>query len=98
MTDKKLIKRDIITSVAKALGLPTPEAKVVVQSVFDNISLALEKDESVNISLFGKFIIQRKVAREVIMPASGNIVPVPARKRVGFKCSDLMKERINEKS
>jgi len=51
--------------------------------------------EDVLISGFGKFSVKKKAPRKGRNPATGEGLPLDARTVVVFRCSPVMRERIN---
>jgi integration host factor subunit alpha len=55
----------------------------------------LEKGEDVLISGFGKFCIKNKKERRGRNPATGDDMMLSQRQVVTFRCSHLLREKIN---
>ncbi|MBI5208908.1 MAG: HU family DNA-binding protein [Elusimicrobia bacterium] len=77
---------DIIKAVAKVLSTKGEAAKAV-ETTFETIRLALNKDEKVVISNFGTFRVRHRQQRVGRNPKTGQQVAVPPRKGVRFKAS-----------
>ena len=77
---------DIIKAVAKILSTKG-EAIRVVETIFETIRLALNRDEKVVISNFGTFRVKTRQARQGRNPKTGQSVTVPPRKGIRFKAS-----------
>ena len=77
---------DIIKAVAKVLTTKG-EATRAVETTFDTIREALNKDEKVVISNFGTFRVKHRKQRQGRNPKTGESVMVPERKGVRFKAS-----------
>lgn len=56
---------------------------------------SLERGEDVLISGFGRFCVRRKHQRTGRNPQTGESMPLPSRTVVTFKCSGVLKEKIN---
>ena len=57
----------------------------------------MESGEDVLISGFGKFCLKDKKERRGRNPYAGNDLILDARRIVTFKCSNLMRDKINGK-
>jgi integration host factor subunit alpha len=56
----------------------------------------MENGEDVLISGFGKFCVKEKRARRGRNPATGDDMMLGERKVVVFRCSNILREKINE--
>ncbi|MBI4679441.1 MAG: HU family DNA-binding protein [Elusimicrobia bacterium] len=77
---------DIIKAVAKVLSTKGEAAKAV-ETTFETIREALNRDEKVVVSNFGTFRVRRRAQRTGRNPKTGQQVAVPPRKGVRFKAS-----------
>ena len=91
-----LTKNDIVSTVHE-LGFTKKKSVDIVESLLEIIKTSLASGDDVLISGFGKFCVNRKAARRGRNPATGEELPLPPRRVVTFKCSGLLKERINGK-
>ncbi len=91
-----LTKADLIDSIHSALDLPRQNCSEVVESMLEMIKAALESGEDVLISGFGKFCIKEKNKRKGRNPVTGEDLMLAARKVVLFKCSGVLRDKINE--
>jgi len=57
---------------------------------------ALEDGEDVLVSGFGKFCVKEKNKRRGRNPATGEDMMLDSRRVVTFKCSGVLKDRINQ--
>jgi integration host factor subunit alpha len=92
-----LTKDHLIESVRGQLGIPKAESTRLVELVLETIKTTLANGEDVLISGFGKFIVKRKGARRGRNPATGQDLLLDARTVVQFRCSAVMRDRINRK-
>jgi integration host factor subunit alpha len=90
-----LTKDHIIHSIGKRLGISKFESSRIVESVLETVKTSLSNGDDVLISGFGKFSARRKAPRKGRNPATGEDLPINARTVVTFKCSGVLKERIN---
>jgi len=91
-----LTKSDLIGSVFERAGLRRAGAAQLVESIIEIIKSTLERGESVLISGFGKFCVLEKGPRRGRNPVTGNDLVLDARRVVTFKCSGVLRERMNE--
>ncbi len=71
------------------------EAPRLVETVFELLKLALEHGDDVLISGFGKFIVRDKGRRRGRNPQTNEDLMLDARRVVVFKCSGVLKDKIN---
>ena len=90
-----LTKADLINSICETVNLTKQESTSAVESVFETIKGTLESGEDVLISGFGKFCVKDKKERRGRNPETGDDMMVDARRVVRFKCSILMRDKIN---
>lgn len=96
MTEKTLTRADLSASVYKVLGLSLQECNDLVDSVIEEVSLALEQGDSVKLSSFGTFSLRKKKERVGRNPKTGVEVPISSRTVLSFNASNLLKGRVNE--
>lgn len=90
-----LTKADIVESVNNELGYPKNSCSELVETLLEIIKNSLEHGEDVLISGFGKFCVKDKKPRRGRNPATGNDLLLDKRKVVTFKCSHLLRDKIN---
>jgi integration host factor subunit alpha len=93
-----LTKDHIVSSLQSRLGVSKPESSDLLESVLELIKSSLAGGDDVLISGFGKFTVRKKAARRGRNPATGEDLTLEPRKVVTFKCSALLKEKINGKA
>jgi integration host factor subunit alpha len=89
-----LTKSDIVAKV-QVIGFTNKAAFNVVESLVEIIKQALEAEEDVLVSGFGKFCVKEKRPRRGRNPATGSDMELWGRRVVTFKCSGKLRERIN---
>ena len=67
----------------------------MVDFFFEIVKRALEGGEDVVISRFGKFCVKEKGKRPARNLRSGEAITLDARGVVTFKCSGVLRERVN---
>jgi integration host factor subunit alpha len=92
-----LTKDHIALSLQSRLGVSKPESTRYLESLLELIKRSLTGGDDVLISGFGKFIVRQKATRRGRNPATGEDMNLAPRKVVTFKCSALLKEKLNGK-
>lgn len=92
---KTLTRADLSNSVYEQIGLSLQECNALVDSVIEEVSDALEQDDSVKISSFGTFNLRNKKQRMGRNPKTGVEVPITSRRVLSFNASNLLKSKVN---
>ena len=92
-----LTKNHLIESIART-GHRKNKAEAILENLLENIKSTLTGEEDVLISGFGKFCVRDKKQRRGRNPSTGDDLVLDARKIVTFQCSNLLRDKINEKS
>jgi integration host factor subunit alpha len=92
-----LTKSQIIESIYNNCGYSKTKSTAITETVLDIIKRSLESGEDVLISGFGKLYLNNKKERIGRNPATGNNLILGARRVVCFRCSSLLREKINGK-
>ena len=90
-----LTKADIVEAVAEQNGYTNKRSFEVVEILLEIIKSALESGEDVLISGFGKFCVKEKKERLGRNPATGEAMMLTPRKLLTFRCSGLLRDKIN---
>jgi integration host factor subunit alpha len=90
-----LTKANIIEAIQKDIGLPKKNCTELMENLIETMKKALENDDHILISGFGKFSVNEKEARRGRNPASGKTMILKKRRVVTFKCSGKLRERLN---
>ena len=93
-----LTKADLIDSIYTQLGLSKGKSAQVIESLLEIIKSALEDGEDVLISGFGKFCVKEKGRRRGRNPQTGEDLMLDARRAVTFRCSAVLKDKLNTKT
>jgi len=91
-----LTKADIIEEIRIKNGLPKKGAAEAVETMLEIIKTSLASGEDVLISGFGKFCVKKKQERKGRNPATGEEMMLGERKIATFKCSEKLRDKINE--
>jgi integration host factor subunit alpha len=92
---KTLTRADLSNSVYEQIGLSLQECNALVDSVIEEVSVALEQGKSVKISSFGTFSLRNKKQRMGRNPKTGVEVPITSRTVLSFNASNLLKAKVN---
>jgi len=90
-----LTREHLINSVSNHVGLPKRKSTVLVESLLEIIEKTLENGEDVLISGFGKFCVREKNERMGRNPQTGSEMMLGLRIVVVFKCSRVLRDKIN---
>jgi integration host factor subunit alpha len=90
-----LTKHHIVDTVYSKLGLPKNKAVDVVESLLEIMKKSLENGEDVLISGFGKFCVKEKRQRRGRNPQTSREMMLRARRVVTFRCSGVLRDKIN---
>ena len=92
-----LTKAKIVDAIHNELGFPKNRSAELIEILLEQIKTTLEKSEDVLISGFGKFCVKHKKERRGRNPATGEDMMLTQRRVVTFRCSHLLREKINSK-
>jgi len=89
-------KSDLAEAVHEELaGSATKkEAADLLETVLDTLKKTLISGEAVKISGFGNFIVREKKERIGRNPKTGEEIMIAERRVVGFKASQVLKEKV----
>lgn len=90
-----LTKAQIIDAIPEELGVSRKKSVEIVETLLEIIKRQMENGEDVLISGFGKFCIKDKKARRGRNPATGSDMMLEQRRVVVFRCSKLLRDKIN---
>jgi len=92
-----LTKDHLVNSLYTSLDLPKGKSAVIIETLLETIKNRLANREDVLISGFGKFCVKDKNDRRGRNPATGEDLTLKARRVVVFKCSGVLREKVNGK-
>ncbi len=90
-----MTKADMVELVYERIGVSKRESARIVETIFDVIKETLEQGDNVKISGFGSFNIQHKKPRRGRNPQTGEEITISARRVLGFKASNVLREQLN---
>ena len=91
-----LTKADIVESIIAQIGVPRPEARQIVDELFEEVRVCLSAGEIVKLSGFGNFELRDKKQRPGRNPKTGEAVEVPAKSIPYFRAGKELRERVDE--
>lgn len=89
-------KADLISEVAKKVGLTQAQAKEAVDAVLDAVTATLKKGQKVQLIGFGTFEVRKRKARTAINPQTRQKIQVPATKVPAFKPGAELKAAVKK--
>ena len=90
-----LTKADIIAGTHNRLNYSRSRAASLLETTLETTKDALESDEDVLISGFGKFCVKKKNERRGRNPATGNELTLGARRVTTFRCSTVLNNKVS---
>jgi integration host factor subunit alpha len=92
-----LTKHDIVDQIQNQLGIQRNVSIDVTETLLEIIKATLASGEDVLVSGFGKFCVKDKQERKGRNPATGEDMMLKPRQVVTFKCSGLLRNKVNGK-
>jgi integration host factor subunit alpha len=90
-----LTKAMIVDAIHDQLGYPKNKSAEMLEILLQLIKKNLQIGEDVLISGFGKFCVKEKNERRGRNPATGTDMILDKRRVVTFRCSHLLRDKIN---
>lgn len=90
-----LTKADLIDTIYNRVDLPKAKSTQVVESLVEIIKETLANGEDVLVSGFGKFVVKEKSERRGRNPQTGDDLMLGERRVVTFRCSGVLKGKLN---
>lgn len=91
-----ITKNKLIEAVCEKTELPKKTSTSAVESLLEIVKRTLVSGEDVLISGFGKFVVKDKKKRKGRNPQTGNDLILDARRIVSFKCSNKLRDKMND--
>ena len=92
-----LTKANLGDSLYNQLDLQKQKSVSSVETLLEIVKHRLESGEDVLISGFGKFCVKDKKERKGRNPQTASDMKLRARRVVTFKCSGVLRDRVNGK-
>jgi integration host factor subunit alpha len=93
-----LTKAHIVEKLCAQNIFTKGECSHVIETVFEILKQSLEDGEDVLITGFGKFTVNEKSQRQGRNPQTGEPIMLPPRRVVTFKCSGVLREKMNQEA
>ena len=90
-----MTKSELIELIAQRTSIPKSRAEAVVNTVFDSMIAALERNEGIEIRGFGSFTVREYKAYSGRNPRTGVTVSVREKRLPFFKVGKDLKELVN---
>jgi DNA-binding protein HU-beta len=90
-----MTKNELAEQVAQRTGLPTSQARQVVEATIDVVSDELASGGEVALAGFGKFSVSQRAARQGRNPSTGQTIQIAASKAAKFSAASALKKRLN---
>lgn len=87
-------KQNLIDQVASSLQIEKKKTKEVIEAMLQSLGEALKDGEEVRLSGFGLFKVIETKERTGRNPATGEVITIPAGKRVKFSAYKELKESV----
>jgi integration host factor subunit alpha len=91
-----LTKADIVDCIRNELGFPRKRSADIMEAFLEILKRSMAEGEEILVSGFGKFCVNEKRARRGRNPSTGNDLMLGKRRVVTFKCSQVLRKRMNE--
>ncbi|MBQ3404195.1 MAG: HU family DNA-binding protein [Oscillospiraceae bacterium] len=88
-------RTELAAALAVELGIRTDEAERFTIALFDEMSNALSRGESLKLAHFGAFEIRRRKEHRAVNISSGMSYVMPERNDVVFRPGAELKEKVN---
>ena len=92
-----LTKANLVETVQDVCELTKKDSRKLVDELLAIIKDTLMNGEDVLVSGFGKFYVKEKRKRRGRNPQTGEFLMLEPRKVVRFKCSGVLRDKINGK-
>ena len=92
-----LTKEHITDAIHYNLNYPKRRSTELVETILEIIKKTLENGDDVLISGFGKFCVKSKDERRGRNPQTGDDLMLGSRRVVTFRCSGVLRDKMNGK-
>lgn len=89
-------KETLIKDIANKTGKTNTQTKKIIDDIFDEITVLLSKQKSLNISGFGTFSVVKRDKRKGFNPTIEKFMMLPPKLKAKFKPSEILKDRVNK--
>jgi integration host factor subunit alpha len=96
MSDDVVTRSYLAEQITKEIGISTSEANDVIDTIFEEICITLEKEGEVKLPKFGCFSVNEKKERVGRNPKTKEEAIISARKVVSFYQSNHLKHSLRK--
>ncbi|GAC1584121.1 MAG: integration host factor subunit alpha [Sphingomicrobium sp.] len=89
-----LTRAELADRINRRVGLSREESLGMVEAILRHMCHALGEGQNVKISGFGTFLLRDKTERVGRNPKTGVEAPIPPRRVLTFRASQMLKDRI----
>jgi integration host factor subunit alpha len=89
-----LTRAELADLFNRQIGLSRADAAAIIESILDNMTVALIGGDNVKISGFGTFVLRDKGQRIGRNPKTGVEVPITPRRVLTFRASQGMRQKV----
>jgi len=86
---------DLAAKLAEQNSLSKSQAKTIVDELLKEIVAAASTGAEVSLPGFGKFKVKEAAAREGRNPSTGEMIKIPASKKLSFTPAKAVKDQLN---
>lgn len=87
-------KKEALALMSKEAGITAAQAEKAFNQLIQEMKASLRKGEKVTFSGFGSFEVKNTKKRKGRNPRTGEIIPIPAKKRIKFNPSKLFTGKL----
>ena len=77
-------KGELVKAVAEEVNIPVKTAEKVLNAFFEKVTKTLKNKEEIRLAGFGTFKIVERKERKGKNPKTGEMITIPAKKKVKF--------------
>lgn len=89
-----MLKPELVAAIADKTNLSKDQAGQLLNTLLEEITHALAKDDSVTLIGFGSFVRRHRGARTGKNPQTGELLTIKASNTVAFKPGKQLKEAV----
>lgn len=89
-----MTKDQIIEAVSVKCNLSKKQTDEVLESILDEITKVLQKNDKVVFTGFGAFVVSSRKARQGVNPKTGAKIQIPAMKVPKFRAGKALKDAV----
>ncbi len=87
-------KADIVSKVQDTLGSTKADAERAVETIIENVTMALSQGEEVSIAGLGIFATKARPARQGRNPRTGETIQIAATRTPKFRAAKALKDAV----